>query len=699
MDENKVQELLDQAGVEYNQGRYAEAIGHWQEVLTLDPENQKAREGIRMAKLLVVNWESSQAGEGGGELTLEPGGDDPETQQKIEFGIKRVRELMASGRLQEASEGCQLLAELAPGMPSVHQLQEEITHVFEAQPFVKEHLSRARKLVAAGKVAEAVEEARKVLSVDPSNQEAREMIAHAEGGTEGAQVPPAQSAFAVEKEGEPAPPSPFAGDSSADALMAHVDLDDAGAPADLPAEGGGGEAAPLEMGFEQAPGPGAGNEVVGLIQEGQALFAEKKYEEAIETWSRVFAIDQANAEASELIDQARARMADLAGQAEKVLYRAQDLMEAGDLDGARKAYEEVLAIQPDHMEARDRLLQIDQKTGTDAAPMAEPELADMPEPAVAPPPASQGEADLTDAPSVGLVREPDAPGPPPAAPPGEPEPSRPPSMSAGVMKKKPVVPVPPPRRGKTMVVAGAMAVVVLGAAAVGWFMLFGPERDPVADPGETPSGSESLPVQPLQDEGAGPGEPADPVAGAATDPSPQPPRPPDPAAIRRQVRSLMREGRSLLGNQRYADAHAKFEEVLRLDGANFDAQELKDRAAVGMAEEARFNRDLDAAKQAFSDQDWGPSLYKLYRLRQEREDMAILKRYIKNANYNWGVQSMEGFRIADAIEHFNDALEMAPADRTIKQHLDVATRYERRRRDSAYEAYVSKLRLRAIDAR
>ena len=53
MDDARIKSLLEQASERYNEGAYAEAIALWQEALHGDPSNQKAREGIRMASLLV----------------------------------------------------------------------------------------------------------------------------------------------------------------------------------------------------------------------------------------------------------------------------------------------------------------------------------------------------------------------------------------------------------------------------------------------------------------------------------------------------------------------------------------------------------------------------------------------------------------------------------------------------------------------
>lgn len=720
MEDKSVHDLLEQAGAEYNRGQYARAIALWEEVLRQDPENQKAHEGIRMAKLLVVNWESSQAG-GEEELSLEGGGVDPETRQKIEFGVRRVRELLGSGRHREAVEGCQLLAELAPDMPEVKQLQEEIAHAVEAKPFVDEHLGRARKLLAAQKVAEALEEARKVISVDPGNEEARTILARASGAADEGTAPPPASAF--QSGASQAPPSPFAGSATADDLAAGMDLErmrKEGEEAAAPAQDAPGEEMSLEMGFQEVaepapageePGaPAGGEDVSQIIAEGRRLYEQKRYQDAIDAWSRIYAIDQSNTQVSDLIDQAKARLSEIGAQVEEAMYRAQDQVDSGNLSGAKKAFEEVLALQPGNREALHQIAKIEETLGSKEEAGGEEDLGEAlplaePDPPVAPGAGEAQTGTASEPPSVGLAREPHAT----SRDGGATRPVRQPPMpvSAGLPKRKPVQPIKPPSQAPRMILVGALGAAVLAAGAAGWWFLMGPgaEPPPTLDPAPQ-AAAEPLP-EPSAAPGQGPGtgdggsevqNAGGGVAGAGTEQA-APAAPASPADIERRVRSLMREGRVLLERGDYAGAQARFAEVLTLEPTNFDAEDLRMKASTLLAKQQKFDRDLESAIQAFQDQDWGSSLYKLYRLQMEREDMEILSRYIKNANYNWGIQSMEAFQTSDAIQHFGDALEQDPGDRSIEQHVEVARRYERRRRDSAYDAYVERLQLRAIDAR
>ena len=59
IDDERLQELLSKASSLYNNGEYKAAIDAWQEALSVDPASQKAREGIRMATLLLGDFDGS----------------------------------------------------------------------------------------------------------------------------------------------------------------------------------------------------------------------------------------------------------------------------------------------------------------------------------------------------------------------------------------------------------------------------------------------------------------------------------------------------------------------------------------------------------------------------------------------------------------------------------------------------------------
>src|SRR5262245_40091638 len=188
MDEAQIKALLDEASVFYNDGKYDEAIALWREVLESEPSNQKAREGIRMASLLMTGVDKAD-GQSVDESTV---------QARIDAGMARVKELAAKGQYEEAVEGCDLLAEIAPHHPQVRQLGHEIRQAAQrhaanskantAKPVASndvlgQQLEKARKALANGQELEAAEAAHKVLRIDPSNMEAAGILSLVDGDT------------------------------------------------------------------------------------------------------------------------------------------------------------------------------------------------------------------------------------------------------------------------------------------------------------------------------------------------------------------------------------------------------------------------------------------------------------------------------------------------------------------------------------
>lgn len=173
IDDERLQELLSRASSLYNDGEYQGAIEAWKEALGVDPQSQKAREGIRMATLLLGDVEAAPAAgpspEGaatadGVEAVTEMPVEEAEAQ--LELGIAQVKQLMAERRFSEAIEGAQGLLPLAPDSAELLGLLEEAQHSFESTPFIEEHLTLARELLNQERFAEAETECKKIFTLD-----------------------------------------------------------------------------------------------------------------------------------------------------------------------------------------------------------------------------------------------------------------------------------------------------------------------------------------------------------------------------------------------------------------------------------------------------------------------------------------------------------------------------------------------------
>jgi len=186
IDDERLQELLAKASTLYHNGEYKGAIEAWHEALTVDPASQKAKEGIRMATLLLGDWEPQASGPSAGPDPTTPadGGSEPdaetppeEIEARLDLGIARVKQLLSQRKYSEAIEGAQGLLPLSPDSEEVQRLLEEAQQAFESSPFIEEHLTLARELFAQERYAEAETECEKVFVLDAAHPDAQALLA------------------------------------------------------------------------------------------------------------------------------------------------------------------------------------------------------------------------------------------------------------------------------------------------------------------------------------------------------------------------------------------------------------------------------------------------------------------------------------------------------------------------------------------
>lgn len=184
IDDERLQELLSKASSLYHSGEYKGAIEAWHEALSVDPESQKAKEGIRMATLLLGDWQPAsepgpseeaplEAADGGAEaadLSAE------EQEARLDVGIARIKQLMAQRKYSEAIEGARGLLPTSAGSDEVQKLLGEAQQAFESAPFIDEHLTLARELFAQERYAEAEAQCQKVFVLDATHPAAKTLL-------------------------------------------------------------------------------------------------------------------------------------------------------------------------------------------------------------------------------------------------------------------------------------------------------------------------------------------------------------------------------------------------------------------------------------------------------------------------------------------------------------------------------------------
>src|SRR5881397_785225 len=181
IDDERLQELLAKASSLYNNGEYKGAIEAWSEALSVDPGSQKAREGIRMATLLLGDIDAVPPDE---VRTLPADGAEPaaaelpaeEAEARLDLGVARIKQLLAERKYAEAIEGAQGLLALGPDSPEILSLLEEAQHAFESAPFIEEHLSLARELLNQERFSEAEAECKKFFTLDATHPGAKALL-------------------------------------------------------------------------------------------------------------------------------------------------------------------------------------------------------------------------------------------------------------------------------------------------------------------------------------------------------------------------------------------------------------------------------------------------------------------------------------------------------------------------------------------
>ena len=282
--------------------------------------------------------------------------------------LQTAREMLEAGRHQEAMA---LLKQLLKESPEDNEVRQALMDVQEQMMLAMqlgEKVKKARSLLAEGQREAALKAVSDVLKVAPTHSDAlalqRELepaaapaagpgefdledLSSADGALpslaapasadfqefEAPELPPLQ-AFDFGSLPE-VPPSPAAGSGSVEATRLSAPV---GAASTLSAT-------------EQA-------KVRQYLDEGKALQRQGRVQDAIDMWTRVFILDEENAEAQSLIDQARASLTANQGELEYTLTEAIAAFNGGDFKRAKPLLEKILQMSPGHREAQHYLTRI-----------------------------------------------------------------------------------------------------------------------------------------------------------------------------------------------------------------------------------------------------------------------------------------------------------------------------------------------------
>jgi tetratricopeptide (TPR) repeat protein len=472
---------------------------------------------------------------------------------------------------------------------------------------------------------------------------------------------------------QPAAPTPFgSGGFSFDAP--------APAPAPTPsmapppaAESGG-------FDFSTAPTATSGDDqkkIQQYLTDGDRAATAGDYQQAIDLWSRIFLIDVTNDEASQRIENAKAKRREIESQVE-ALISAGELAYGRDDETARAKFSEALRLDPGNVTAHDNL---ERMTNT----VAEGGAAGYEVPFAAPPPARADifEDDIAMSGSYDSLKSQDS------------------IPAKKVVKAKlPAAPAPAKQSSSMGVVATIAGVVI--AAALGWFLWSKYMAKPSYDPTTTMAAfhqAEALAGRGRFDEAIaklGEVKPADPQHDKALEMIADLQHKKSQAAETVNGRPAavvynenLAAGRTAFEGHDYDSAKKAFDSAARIKALPPDMKVMYDSALQQSAK-------LEGAKSLFTDQKYQEAIANLDPLLQADPQNQSTRRMLVGAHFNLGAIALQEERLPDAVREFDNVLKNDPNDVIAKRSKELAERYAGQPKDLLYKIYVKYLPLRKM---
>ncbi len=654
MDCQDKQQLHERASESYLRGDYRDALDAWQSVLTIDPGDEQALEGVRLAALLVE----------GSEPAAPPGAPASPDPAVLRRRLDEVDARLEASDLQGAASVAEALVAEFPSDPAVVDALNRARTAVEAEPFLAEQIALARAALDGGRVVEAEAACRRVLAVDSHHLEATSLLRRC-AQTASSEGPDAKDLAVLDTLSSRLDSAmPNAGETAATSVAPPVPV------LEPPREAGSGSPA-LEL----------ERRVRDLLEEAKRQEKNGRTDDALAILSRVFILDEQNVEAMAMEERLRAVQGQCSRDVENWLAEGSEAYETGKLDEARALFQKVLERYPGHLEALEFL----EKTDSALAAKEGPAPGASPEAPLAGSPGEDllslgsqlegGDASTPTAPRTFVAASsssaiPLQHGAAPTDAAGDYSPFHPggvaPEGAADIVVTPSVRPAPPPRRSSLpwpLLAGVAVLLAVVGVGAAGWYVvpLF---RGQVA---KAPAKVEApLPPRPAPKPQPRPVEAAPaPIPGVKS-----------PADAMARAKAAMEAGD-------YAGAVIAYNAALSLDPGLDDA-----RTGLALAGERykvdKAQRDqIDRARTMFAEGEYTPALKILYRIPQGRYG-ADIERHEANAWFNNGLVSLRGGNCKEALEHFAEALQIRPTDADFLRARNMAQKFQTEPKDRAY---------------
>jgi len=640
MDRRQIEQLHEQASEFYVRGEFLEAVATWKQILEIDPDDEKAQEGLRISSNLQAS------------ATLPPpdgflGQDEPD---RLKACLSEVEVRIDSGDLHGAMRAAELLRVEHPDDPSVLSV-----------------LAKAYSL--AGESDKAAEMMAKFLASSPEYAAAAALL------EECRQVSPHESHLGsvVVRDGDSGPAAdPLLHSAPAGLLLEEPapDLDDepvavAAAPRASAVAATVGEekglALPDATSFRQAeskdaPAAALRDRVSELLRQARAAMADGRHDDALGFVSRILILDDGNDEAMRLEEEIRKHSGAAERDLDRLITEGAHLFDLGRHDESRQIFLQVLEKSPSHREAVAYLERVDAQMARAGGPAILP-AGVRPRGKVWAPPAEDG-AEAHKPEAAPLEANEDLLAPMESDQEPEVEGTPLPEAEVAVAPRTPFS----ARRIPDLVGPRFFRLVVIGLAGIlvavvaSWWLLRDSGGSADAD------SAANVPAQ------HGKGKKR---AAAAVTKSPAILTPEQKTA---QIAQFLAQGDEALARRDYQAAIMAYNEVVRLD-----PEEGTVRAKLLAAgEEYKKNRSeleqLEKARTLFAGGEYESSLRMIYRLPEGLLPADVWERYKVAGWYNMGVVALRGANCKDAVAHLTEAQSLAPNDADVRAARDLADR-------------------------
>ena len=711
---DRVLSTFQQALTLYKQGRSAEVVEGCTLILRMDPVFDPAR------KLMEKTRNPNAPIDVDSLLPSAAGGD----------ALNDAREALAARDFQRAVDLTSELLRNDFTNEDARLINDTAREKMEAAPFVEQFLRKAEMFTKQGNSAAARAELEKARALDGDHPGISRVAGSAPapepaapsfgfGGSTSFVVdtppppPPARNAaqatdfgFTFEEEKQAGPETPFGGfsfDAPAPAAPPPPPPPPASgfsfdAPSTPPAPAppppaaspfGGGFSfdtpATPSGGFDFAPSPSglSGDDqrkIQQYLTDGDRAAGAGDYQQAIDLWSRIFLIDVTNDEASQRIENAKAKRREIENRVETIIAAGEQALNARDEETARAKFNEALRLDPGNTSVHDFLERMTKPAGA-GLPAFTP---------VIPPPPPTSRGDIFDD-DEGLSGSYDSLRPPDPTP----------VPTKKTVKAKAAAAPAPAKSGSRMGVLMTIAAVLVLVAA-GWFLWSKYMNKPVYDPTATQAifrQAGALAKRSRYDQAIAmlrEVKPADPQHDKALEmiADLQHKKAQEAEMVNGRPAAVVYDesiaaGRASFDGHDYDAAKTAFDTAARIKPLPADIAAMYSTASQEVAK-------LEGAKALFGEGKYQEAIAALTPLQQADPQNQSIRRMLTGAHFNLGAAALSEERLSDAMREFDEVLKNDPNDEMAKRSRTLAERYTGQPKDLLYKIYVKYLPLRKV---